>query len=384
MTAFYSAFNIQASLKRIECIIEFRMRFAFLIVTVLVAASAFGQSGRTKNYSESKSNISPTEQPVRGDDKPIQTAPDDVIRVETDLVTIPVRITHRNGRPVPDVRKDEFKIFENGTEQEITYFSNEDQPFTVALLLDTSYSTVFKIDEIRSAAMSFVRQLRDQDKVMVVGFNEKATLLCKPTNDRKVLKLAIDGAKIGSGTSVFSALDEVINEQFKSVEGRKAIVILSDGVDTSSKSATAAKIEDDLLESDILIYPIQYNTFDDVQKNRRNNAEIRYDDNDRPYVVEAAPVRGERMTDYSEAREFFKAIADSTGGRVYKVNSTTNLDRSFADIANQLRRIYSLGYYPGGERSSGAEYNIRVRVYRPGLVIHARSKYVRGQTSRIK
>lgn len=360
------------------------MRFAVLVIAIFISSSAFGQSGRTKNYSESKSNISPTEQPIRGDDKPVQTSPDDVIRVETDLVTIPVRITHRGGRPVADVRKDEFKIFENGAEQEIAYFSNEDQPFTVALLLDTSYSAVFKIDEIRAAALSFVRQLRESDKVMVVGFNEKATILCKPTNDRKVLKLAIDGARIGSGTSVYAALDEVISEQFKSVQGRKAIVILSDGVDTSSKLSNAATIEADLLESDILIYPIQYNTFDDVQKTRRNNAEIRYDDNDRPYVVEATPVRGERTSDYIEAREFFKTIADSTGGRVYKVNSTTNLDRSFADIANELRRIYGLGYYPIGERKAGEEYDIRVRVYRPDLVIHARSKYVRGQTSRHK
>jgi VWFA-related protein len=273
------------------------------------------------------------------------------------------------------VRKEEFKIFENGIEQEIAYFSNEEQPFTVALVLDMSYSSVFKLKDIQSAAFAFVNQLRQNDRVMVVSFDEKARVLCEPTNDRKVLRLAIEGSKIASGTSLYNALELVLNEKFNKIPGRKAVVLLSDGVDTSSKNITARDISRDVSGTDVLVYPIHYNTYDDVQKSRRKNAEIRYDDDDQPYVVDARPVKGERDEDYETAREFLKDIADQSGGRLYRVTSTTNLNNSFANIANELRKIYSLGYYPIETRKKGAKYAIKVRVYRPNLNVHARGGY---------
>ncbi len=346
-----------------------------LLLIILISGSINAQSGRAARYSESESRIQVIEKQTP--DKP-ETKPDaetDFIRVETDLVTIPVRITQQNGKPVPDVRKEEFRIFENGIEQEIAYFSNEEQPFTVALVLDMSYSSVFKLSDIQAAALSFVNQLRNNDRVMVVSFDEKVHVLCGPTNDRKVLKLAIEGSEIASGTSIYAALDLVLEQKLKSIAGRKAVVILSDGVDTSSQKITASNISNSIAETGVLVYPVQYNTFDDVQKSRRENAEVGYDDNDRPYAVDAPRIKGERAEDYEKAREFFKDIADLSGGRVYRVSSKTNLAKSFADIANELRKIYSLGYYPSGERKSGVEYDIRVRVYRPGLVIRTNDTY---------
>jgi len=184
--------------------------------------------------------------------------------------------------------------------------------------------------------------------------------------------MAIEGTQIGSGTSLYTALDDVLNDQFAKLSGRKAIVILSDGVDTSSKIASARSIVRNLTESDILIYPIQYNTYDDVQKNRTKNAQIEYDDNDRPYTVQSVPIKGERAEDYREANEFFADIADRTGGRVYKVRSNTNLKDAFTAIADELRKTYTLGYYPNAGRSAGESYSIKVRVYRPNLLIRAK------------
>lgn len=340
-----------------------------LLLTLIIGSmlvSIHGQSGRAKIYSESPATN------IEGKLNPPRTESDDVIRIETDLVTIPVRITTRNGKPVPDAKQEEFTILENGIEQEIAYFSNEEQPFTVALVLDMSYSTVFKLNEIQMAALAFVNQLRGHDRVLVVSFDEKIRLLCEPTNDRKILKLAIEGAKIGSGTSLYSALNLVLYDRFKNIPGRKAVVLLSDGVDTSSVNISATEISSGLTSTGVLIYPIQYNTFDDVQKSRRDNAEVRFDDDDRPYVVDAPRIKGERENDYEEAREFLNEIAGRSGGRVYRVSSTTNLNSSFANIANELRKIYSLGYYPSGEKKSGAKYEIKVRVYRPELVIRAK------------
>jgi VWFA-related protein len=245
----------------------------------------------------------------------------------------------------------------------------------VALMLDMSYSSVLKLQEIQAAAWSFVSQLRENDRVMIVSFAEKPLVLCEPTNDRRVLRLAIDGAKIASGTSLYSALDMALKDKFSRISGRKAVVLLSDGVDTTSKQLESTDILNELRENEVLVYPIQYDTYDDVQKSRHKDAQILYDDNDKPYIVERAREKGERETDYAEAREFLKELSDRTGGRVYRVSSTTDLNAAFARIVNELRKTYSLGYYPETPREAGEKYSIKVRVYRQGLAVRARENY---------
>jgi Ca-activated chloride channel homolog len=212
--------------------------------------------------------------------------------------------------------------------------------------------------------------------VMVISFAEKPIVLCEATGDRRILNMAIEGARIASGTGLYRTLDMVLNQKLRPIEGRKAVVLLSDGVDTSSKLETAASVGKDTVESDALIFPIRYNTFDDVQKNRRNTAPIQYDDNDRPYTVGTRRSKGEREEDYAFAKEFLQTIAHDTGGRMYNVSSTPNLDEAFANIANELRKIYSLGYYPSSERESGASFDIKVRVYRPDLNIRTKERFI--------
>jgi Ca-activated chloride channel family protein len=350
------------------------------IVFLLALGSVFAQSRRVPNYSESgdapKKKEEKAETRTKAESPPILHQTDEVIRVDTDLVFIPTRITDRLGNSISDIRREEFKIYENGVEQEIAYFSNENQPFTVALVLDMSYSSVFKLPEIQSAALAFVNQLRENDRVMVVSFDEKARILCEPTDNRKILRLAIEGAKIASGTSLYSTLSLVLSVKMHQVSGRKAVVLLSDAVDTSSSQTSAADVLREATETDVLIYPIQYDTYDDVQKSRKESAQIFYDENDRPYTVEKPRVKGEREEDYRLAKDFAEELANQTGGRVYRVSTTTNLTRAFANIAEELRKIYSLGYYPSGERKSGARYSLKVRVYRPDLIIRARSNYV--------
>ncbi|MBK8811847.1 MAG: VWA domain-containing protein [Acidobacteria bacterium] len=341
------------------------------LTTVCVA-----QSGNVKTYSESVPTL---ERKTSESDKPRKTEKktddDETIRVETDLIIVPTQVTDRSGRALTNLRKGEFKIFENNVEQEIAYFAAEEQPFTVALLLDMSYSSVFKIADIQSAALSFINQLKPDDKVMIVAFDEKVRVLCKPTNNRYALKLAVEATRIGSGTSLYSAIDGVLRDYFSTIKGRKAVVLLSDGVDTTSQSFDARSVMRSISETEVIFYPIQYDTYEDVQKTRQNQAEIRYDEDDRPYAVIKPRVKGEREEDYRAANEFVEDIADRTGGRTFKVSSTTNLASAFKTVADELRRVYSLGYYPSGNREVGVRYAIKVRVYRPNLVVRARNGY---------
>lgn len=354
------------------------LHIVFLIF--LLYGLSFGQSGKVKIYSESDSSNKQAEilLPESVESKEIvDNADEEIIRVETNLVIIPTQVSERSGKSVTDLQREEFKIFENGIEQEIAYFSNREQPFTVALLLDMSYSSVFKLEDIQSAAFKFINQLRPDDKVTIISFAEDVRVLCELTNNKKVLQLAIEAAKIASGTSLYSALDLVLNEKLKNITNRKAVVLLSDGVDTSSSDATMKDILAQIGTDDILIYPIQYNTYNDVQKNRKKDAQIIYDDNDRPIIVKSPKTKGERKADYEQADEFIEKIADQTGGRIYKVNSTTNLNRAFGKIADELRKIYSIGYYPSEETKSGVRYALKVRIYRPNLIVRARENYVR-------
>lgn len=351
-------------------------KFTLAVFTVLLAFNfSPAQSGRIKTYSESSPQTNKTQAETEISKKQ-DAGDDDVIRIETDLVVVPVQISKGNGKPVSDIKKEEFKIFENGVEQEIAYFSSDDQPITVALVLDMSYSSVFKLSEIQSAALAFINQLRENDKVLVVSFDEKVNVLCEATNNRKALRLAIEGARIASGTSLYSALDLVLNEKFGKISGRKAVVLFSDGVDTSSRKTTPADILNGLGASEVLIYPIQYDTYDDVQKSRKENSQVFIDDNNRPYIVQTPKIKGEREEDYKNANEFLKEISGQTGGRIYGVSSTTNLNRAFANIADELRKIYSLGYYPSTTRKIGVRYAVNVRVYRPDLKIRAKEGYV--------
>lgn len=345
----------------------------FLLICVLLVVPAAAQSNNNRKYSESVPTLerSPAESK-----RPKSVEDPDTIRVETDLIVVPTQVTDRSGRTIIDLKRGEFKVYENGVEQELAYFAAEEQPFTVALLLDMSYSSVFKIGEIQAAALAFIDQLKADDKVMIVAFDEKVRVLCKPTTDRYALRLAVEATRIGSGTSLYTAIGDVIETHLSSVKGRKAIVLLSDGVDTTSKMSGPDALLRAISETDTIFYPIRYDTFDDVQKTRQNQAEVRYDEDDRPYVVVKPRIKGEREEDYRVAEKFLGDISSQTGGRTFRVSSTTNLANAFRSISDELRKVYSLGYYPSGEREVGVRYAIKVRVYRPNLIVRARSGYL--------
>src|SRR5438477_645812 len=159
---------------------------------------------------------------------PEEVGEGDVVKVETTLISIPVSVMDRDGKYIPNLTKDDFHVWEDGVEQRVAYFASTEKPFTVALVIDTSASTRYKIEEIQDAAIAFVNQLRPDDKVMVVTFDDKIRVQ-PATSDRNSLRNSILQTRIGSGTRLYDAVDQVINQYFNRVEGRKAIVLFTDG-----------------------------------------------------------------------------------------------------------------------------------------------------------
>ncbi|HTK27396.1 MAG TPA: VWA domain-containing protein, partial [Pyrinomonadaceae bacterium] len=374
-----------------------------LICLVFLALGVAGQSRRTTSPLGEKANrrtspaeVKPTPTPDALDRSAAagqiaEETSGDVIKVDTDLVTIPVRILDRNNRFVGGLKQADFKVLEDNAEQDIAYFSNEREPFTVALVLDMSYSTKFKIGEVQAAAIAFIDQLRSQDKVMVVSFDQDVHVLCEPTSDRKTIYAAIKSTEISTGTSLYEAMDEVMNKRLRWIKGRKAVILFTDGVDTTSRSADRVKNISDALELDALIYPIRYDTFADVQamKNKpvvTQTTTIPIPDRKPPpgglpfpFPTIARPdEQGTSPEDYKRAEEYLDILANRTGGRVYLASSLVNLADAYSKIASELREYYSLGYYPKTEGSVGKRRRITVKVDRPGTVVRARDGYIVG------
>ncbi len=353
---------------------------------LLVTAQSGG--GKANPGGKVNKRPDPTPTPVEttaGNDPAI---PDDgeVISVNTQVVSVPVRVLDKKSRFVAGLTKENFKVVEDGVEQEIAMFSNERQPFTVALMLDMSYSTKFKITEIQSAAVSFIDQLRPNDKVMVVSFDGEVHVLCEATTDRKEIYKAILSTKIETGTSLYEAVDLVINSRMRKIEGRKAIILFTDGVDTTSRRVSEINNLSDAMELDSLIYTIRYDTFADVQAMK--NAPVTapppitipgQKQGGIPSIFTTMGSPGGPGTteeEYKRAEEYLDQMSLRTGGRNYLASSLTNLNDAFAKIASELREFYSLGYYPKEDRVAGQRANIKVRVDQPGLVVRAREGYI--------
>jgi Ca-activated chloride channel family protein len=297
----------------------------------------------------------------------------EVVRVETNLITIPVSVFDRDGLYVAGLRQQDFKVFEDGKEEDIAYFGRTDKPFTVALLLDTSPSTEYKIDEIHRAAEAFVDQLGPQDSVMVIEFNSSVKVQTPATKDRDAIYKAIRRAKFGDGTSLYNAVDEALRKQLSKIEGRKAVVLFTDGVDTTSRKNSYDSTVNYAEESDSLIFPIYYNTFMD---NRMRTTPGFPDIFGGPMIV-----RGQSPEEYALGKKYLEDLADVTGGRVFRPESTPGgLTAAFEGIAEELRRQYSLGYVPKDEGKPGQRKQIKVRVNRPNLIIRARDSYIVGST----
>ncbi|HEX8338499.1 MAG TPA: VWA domain-containing protein [Pyrinomonadaceae bacterium] len=323
---------------------------------------------------------------------------DEVVRVNAALVTVPVSVLDRDGRFIGGLRQEDFRVLEDGVEQRIAYFAPVEQPFTVALVIDTSGSTRFKLEDIQDAAIAFLDQLRPADRVIVVSFDDSVRVLSEATSDRDRLRAAIRRTHTGGGTRLYDAVELVINEQLRRVQGRKAVVLFTDGVDSSSRQASFQSTLEEAVELDAMIYPIQYDTYvasgnggggwpgPNRQPRRRGNTgwgDILGD------ILSGGNVRigrgggggggggaGTTREDYQRGGEYLRRLAEATGGRHHDAQDINNIEQAFTNIAEELRRQYSLGYYPSRQSQSDERRQIRVRVRRPNLVVRARDSYV--------
>lgn len=339
------------------------------------------------NYSrkKSKSQTKADAKPLPTQTTPVSTSPnqtateEEVVKVETSLITIPVSVFDRNGLYIPNLRQLDFKIFEDGKQQEIAYFGTSDKPFTVILLIDTSPSTAYKIEEIQKAAIAFTNLLKPQDNVMVIEFDAKVHVLTEATNNREKIHKAIRKADFGNGTALYDAVDFSLRKRLSKIEGRKAIVLFTDGVDTESYKNDYDTTLLEAAEADALIFPIYYNTY-------LNNLGIGNDEvMSSPYPIPNSgnmDSRGTSSEEYAIGKKYLEDLAAETGGRVFRPEATPGgLTAAFEGIAEELRRQYNIGYYSNQESLAGQRKQIKVRINRPNLVVRSRDSYIAGENN---
>ena len=364
-------------------------------ITVLPASLQEQTKQRPRRVTDS-SNQTPTPQgsPSSGGE---DVDEGDVVRVETQLVSVPAVIKNSTGRPITGLRRDNFVVFEDGQQQSIANFGTTEAPFEIALLLDTSGSTREDVTLIREAAMAFINSLRSGDRVAILAFNtdrlgtdQIATVdvLSHLTSDRKLLQRAIGNVGSANGTPFYDALNRVATEIFREapseeVIGRRAVVALTDGVDSASDTDFAAA-RSKLTRAGIASYFIQVNTEDfvedrllkDCQDDGRLSLSVKQLQRYRAIFIPRA--RSEDYVDfckmgpfermqisrelYNLARREMNELAKASGGKNFTAATLGDARAAFTQVATEIGTQYSLGYYPTNKARDGKFRAIRVEV----------------------
>jgi Ca-activated chloride channel family protein len=308
---------------------------------------------------------------------------DEVIKIGTRQVTVPVIITDGFGRFINGLKKTDFTIQEDGDPQDIEDFNDETSPFSVALLIDLSLSTKNKLDDIKRTAIDFVRLLQPRDKVLVVAFDEQIRFVGDFTGDQKTLEKQIKSLKTSYLTSIYDAIETTIKERLYKVDGRKAIVVMSDGVDTGSKRATYDSVLDLITRTGIVTYTIRYETRNDgglknIKPEDLPNLKpsfLRNFSND--FQQPRGTYEKQRPKDRDlRGIEFLQQLADRSGARYLRSESSAGTALALALVADELRNQYTLTYDPKNKLEDGKFRQIDVAIKRRDLLVRARQGYI--------
>ena len=367
-----------------------RPAFSLLLI-VAISLVSFPQSGRKVQ----RDVVPPPTKPVPNSEAKPLPAPvaepvtDNTIRVNTTLIPVPVTVTDGSGRYVPFLKAKDFVVYEDGIRQEIAHFSDDWVPFHIVLMLDTSDSEKHAKQSILHAATEFVESLRPEDRVMVTTFDGNNKTLCEFTNDRAVLREAIAQSSKNKfmrlNTSLNSRLHQVLTQNLAPVEGRKAVVLFTDGMDR--EAFTCAPSREEMMrdhvsevrlpqrtfnlieENNVVIYPIIHNESVPLQRGMRGWPGTG------TTFPSASGIPHRSILLGTESRNDLRRLADVSAGRYFNADTMREVSQAFKDIAEDLGHQYTLGYYPSKALSPGQFHHLSVRVNGEAVRVRARQSY---------
>ncbi len=339
-----------------------------------------------------------------------QDKEDEVLRIDTQLVDVPIVVTDKNGKPLLNLKQSNFTVYEDGKIQEITNFSTTSAPFEVALLLDTSGSARGDLELIRRAAAHFIASLRPGDRVSIIAFksdkredksvavSEVLTLL---TDDRNKLKNVLAQVKTSNGTPYYDGLLQTVEKVFSEkptgeFRGRRALVALTDGVDSTSV-ANFDEVRENIEQAGVVSYFIQVDTREFFEENLLGDCEsaLRFSAAQikRYYRTFYPKSKIEKVAGFCQLGDFerldiskrlyeladteMQDLAKMSGGRVFAVADLSEAQSAFRKVADEIGTKYSIGYYPANEKRDGGYRKIKIELkgIPGGAQIRAREGY---------
>jgi len=263
----------------------------------------------------------------------------------TQVVSLFVTVADAQKRLVPGLTKEDFEVFDNDKAQPITYFDNSVLPITVVVMLDTSGSMTLTIDLLKQAAEQFLIRLLPDDKARVGAFNDKIQFSSRFTNDRDELVSDVKNLDYGNGTRLWDAVDASL-EELKGIDGRRVVVVFTDGDDTESKNASLGKVIERARADEVMIYAIG---------------------------LESNYFNGQRMV-RSKPDSGLRKIADETGGGYFELQKTADLAPTFTKVAQELHSQYVIGFAPA--QLDNRVHKLMVKMKQPGMTARARRSYL--------
>ena len=271
-----------------------------------------------------------------------QEAP--TFKATTQIVSVPATVLDGQGRLVPNLDQDSFTILDNGKPQDIIFFQNETQPFSVVVMLDYSASMTSSLDLLRAAAEQFLLRMLPQDRGQVGAFSDKIEFSGAFTNDRDDLISALRDLQYGNPTRLWDAVDQSI-DMLKPIDGRKVVLVFTDGDDTYSKIGFGSVL-DHAKQSEVMVYAIG---------------------------LQSQYFNGQRMV-RSQPDRSLRKIAEETGGGYFELKKTDELAPTFTRVAQELHSLYTIGFSPAA--LDGKEHKLDVRMKQAGQMARARKSYV--------
>ncbi len=265
---------------------------------------------------------------------------------KSNVRTVPIYATvvDRSGRLVPDLEQADFQILDNGKPADVTLFSNESQPFTAVVMLDTSASMTANLKLLNRAAEQFLLRLLPVDRAQVGAFNDKIQLSGTFTNNRDELIGALNDLYFGNPTRLNDGIAAGL-DALQGIDGRRVVLVFTDGEDTSSKTGFKTVLEQ-ARDEEVMVYSIG---------------------------LESEFFNGMRIVKTRPSRDLRK-IADETGGGYFELLKTADLAPTFSRVAQELRSQYLIGFAPAA--LDGKVHKLDVKVTKPGMTVRARRSYL--------
>jgi VWFA-related protein len=344
-----------------------RPLIALMLALALLSAASF-----TRAQTQSQRQPDKPSTAKSGEEQRKNEASGTIISIDTNEVLLPVTVRDNTGQFVPNLKAEDFTVYEDGIAQPISSFALKHMPVNIVLLIDTSSSVTRELDDFKEAAYRFAARLDPQDQISLIKFDDKVELVQDWTTNRAALRRALNRITPGMFTKFNDALWLAANEQLSSVTGRKAVIVLTDGIDSGRGHTTAEQAFRAMVEAETPVYVVSKTR---IQRSAEQRDLDFYNASASSRALNQIRIDGLKMSlaALEQSERNLTRIAEETGGRIFLPQSFDELGDAYQQVADELRSQYVISYTPTDSARDGRYRAIRVKLKNPSY--HATTRF---------